>query len=157
VRQMPDHLRRLTVGPKKGTSHSVAISESCLLGDNVNRVVGVFHQRTSPLQAEVLDGLRRRLAGFGLKSAAKLAWRKMRDLGKVIDVQPTGKIAPRICEHGLNSIRLRLQLEKGRELRLPAGAAMVQDEPARNRPRRFEAKILFDQREGEINTGRHPG
>src|SRR6516162_3462827 len=111
---MPDHLRRLTVGPKKGTSHSVAISESCLLGDNVNRVVGVFHQRTSPLQAEVLDGLRRRLAGFGLKSAAKLAWRKMRDLGKVIDVQPTGKIAPRICEHGLNSM-------KGRELRLPAG------------------------------------
>ena len=137
MRQMPDHLRRLTVGPKKGTSHSVAISESCLLGDNVNRVVGVFHQRTSPLQAEVLDGLRRRLAGFGLKSAAELAWRKMRDLGKVIDVQPTGEIAPRVREHGLNSIRFRLQFEKGRELRLPAGAPMVQDEPACNSPRRF--------------------
>ena len=94
-RQLPDHLRRLTIGPKKGPSHSVAVSESCLLGDNVNSVVGVFHQRTSPLQAEALDGLRRRLPGFGLKRAAELARRKMRDLGKV---HATSEIlAPRLA------------------------------------------------------------
>jgi len=74
ARLAPDRLRRLAVGAKKGTSHPVAIPESGLLRDNVNGVVGVFQQRTRPLQAEVLDRPRWCLGGFGLKGAAELAW-----------------------------------------------------------------------------------
>ena len=83
---MPDDLRRLAVGAKKGASHSVAIAESGLLRDDVNGVVRVLHQRARPLQAKVFYGLCWRLASLGLKGATELAWRKMRDLGKVIDV-----------------------------------------------------------------------
>jgi hypothetical protein len=57
----------LAVGAAKGTSHSVAISESGLLCDNVKGVVGVLQQRARPLQAEMLDRFRRSLAGFGLE------------------------------------------------------------------------------------------
>lgn len=54
---MSDHLRGLAVGAKKGTPHSVAIAESGLLRYNINGVVGVLHQRTRALQAEVLHRL----------------------------------------------------------------------------------------------------
>src|SRR6266478_9065329 len=84
TRLAPDHLRRLAIGAEKGTSHLVAIPESGQLRDNVKGVVGVFHQRARPLQAEVLDSLRRCLAGFGLEGAAELARREMRDLGKIV-------------------------------------------------------------------------
>ena len=69
----------------------------------------------------------------------------MRDLGKIVHAQPAGKIAPSMREHGLNTVRFRFQFEKGGELRLAAGTAMVQHKPARNSARRFEAEILFDQ------------
>jgi hypothetical protein len=62
---MPDHLWRLAVGAEKGTSHSVAIPESGLLRDNVNGVVGVFHQSARPLKAEVLYRFGRCLFGPG--------------------------------------------------------------------------------------------
>ena len=71
---MPDHLRRLAEGAKKGTSHLVAIPEPGQLRDNVKGVAGVFHQRARALEAEVLDRRRRCLAGFGLEGAAELAW-----------------------------------------------------------------------------------
>lgn len=57
----------------------------------------------------------------------------MRDLGKVVHAQPAGKIAPSMREHGLNTVRFRFQFEKGGELRLAAGAAMVQHKPARKK------------------------
>ena len=74
ARLAQDHLRRLVPGAEKGTSHSVPIPESGQLRDNVKGVIGVFHQRARPLQAEVLNSLRRCLAGFGLEGAAELAW-----------------------------------------------------------------------------------
>jgi hypothetical protein len=87
TRLAPDHLRRLPVGAEKGTSHSVALAESGQLRDNVNGVVGVFHQRARRLQAEVLDRLRWCLAGFRLEGPAELARREMCDLGKSVDAQ----------------------------------------------------------------------
>lgn len=73
ARLAPDHLRGLPVGAEKGAAHSVAIAKSGLLRDDVKGVAGVFQQRPRPLQAEVLDRLRRRLAGLGLERAAELA------------------------------------------------------------------------------------
>ena len=79
----------------------------------------------------------------------------MRDLGKIVHAQPAGKITPGIVEHGLNPVRFRFQLEEGGELRLAAGAAMVQHKPTSNSARRFRAKILFDQSKRKIDAGGH--
>jgi hypothetical protein len=65
----------------------------------------------------------------------------MRGLGKIVHAQPAGKIAPGIGEHGLNPVRFRFQFEEGGELRLAAGAAMVQHKPTRNSARRFQAAM----------------
>lgn len=73
ARLAPDHLRRLPVGAENGTSHSVAITESGLLRDNVKGVVGILQQRARPFEAEVLDRFGRCLAGFNLEGAAELA------------------------------------------------------------------------------------
>ena len=81
----------------------------------------------------------------------------MRDVSKIAHTQPGGKIAPGIGEHALNTIRLRFEFEEGGELRLAAGAAVVQHQPARNGTRRFQAEILFDQGKREIDAGGHAG
>jgi hypothetical protein len=74
----PRDWRRITCGgwpqARREVSHSVPNPESGQLRDNVKGVIGVFRQHARPLQAEVLNSLRRCLAGFGLEGAAELAW-----------------------------------------------------------------------------------
>ena len=84
-RPMSDHVRRCAVGAKKGTTHSISIAESGLLCDDIIGVVGVLHQRSRALQAQILHRLCRRLACFGSEGTAELAWREMRDVGKFFD------------------------------------------------------------------------
>lgn len=46
-------------------------------------------------------------------------------LRKLFHIMPGMEIFPREGESGLNSVGLRLELEKGRELRLSAAALMM--------------------------------
>src|SRR5580692_9502095 len=86
----------------------------------------------------------------------------MRDLGKIVHAQPSGKIAPGIGEYGLNPVRLRFQFEEGGELRLAAGAAIVQHSlratmRAASRPRsssiRARARSMPAVMPAEVHTG----
>jgi hypothetical protein len=60
-------------------------------------------------------------------------------------------------EHGLNPVRFRFEFEEGGELRLPAGAAMVQHKPTSNSARRCQAEIHFDHSGHKIDAGGHAG
>src|ERR1700681_3666887 len=61
------------------------------------------------------------------------------------------EILPRESERGLNSVGLRLELEKGRKLRLSAGTPMMDHHFLRNRPSEFRTDIPFDHRKYEIH------
>src|SRR5580704_7163675 len=81
----------------------------------------------------------------------------MRDLGKILYAQPTGKMAPSIGKYGLNTVGFRFEFEEGGELRLTAGTTMVEHKLACDNARRFEAEVLLDQRKREVDAGSHAG
>jgi hypothetical protein len=72
----PDHLRRLSEGTQEGAVHSVAIGKTRLPGDDVDWMAVLFHHQPGGLDAQVLDGLGRRLAGLGAERT--LNWRGLR-------------------------------------------------------------------------------
>src|ERR1700722_4993031 len=63
------------------------------------------------------------------------------------------EISPCVGQSALNSVRLRLQIEKPRELRLTARAPMVNNHFPRHGPRYLCAEILLDQGERKIDYG----
>ena len=62
-----------------------------------------------------------------------------------------------IGERPLDPIRLGLELEQGRMLRLAAGAAMVEHQLLRHPPCQIAAQILLDHPERQVDAGAHPG
>ena len=72
TRVSSDHLRRLSKGAQEGAAHAVAIDETRLPGDDVDRVAALLHHQAGGLDAKVLDRLGGRLAGLGAKRTAEL-------------------------------------------------------------------------------------
>src|SRR5919106_3480443 len=69
----PDHLRWLSEGAQEGAAHAVAIGETRLPGDDVDRMAALLHQQPGGLDAQFLDRLGRRLASLGAEGTAELA------------------------------------------------------------------------------------
>ena len=88
-------------------------------------MTAIFQHQPGGLETKVLDGFCRQLAGLGRKRSSKLAGAQMGRLRELFHGKPRVEIFPRECESGLNSVGLRLKLEKGRELRLSAGTPMI--------------------------------
>ena len=59
TRVSSDHLWRLSKGAQEGAAHAVAIGETRLPGDDVDRMAALLHHQASGLDAQVLDRLGR--------------------------------------------------------------------------------------------------
>lgn len=79
----------------------------------------------------------------------------MRDLSQIAHVQPAGKIAPRIGEHGLNPVRF-WSTSRRENFDWPP-ARRWYSTSLRDSAGRFKAEILFEQRKRKIDASGHVG
>ncbi len=131
--------------------HSFAIRKAGLPRDGLDGMPTVFQHQPGGLETKFLDGLCRRLTGLGRKRSCELAGAQMGRLRQLFYGKLSVEIFPRECESGLNSVGLRLKLEKSRELRLSAGTPMMDHHFLRNRPSEFRTDIPFDHCKDEIH------
>ena len=78
----------------------------------------------------------------------------MRRLGEILDGERALEIALGIDEGALDAVGFGLELQKRRELRLAAGATMIDHELPGDRPGRLGAEILLDHGEREVEIMR---
>jgi hypothetical protein len=81
----------------------------------------------------------------------------MRRVSETFDGQRLVQAIPRERERDPYPVRLRLHLRDRRELRLAAGAAMIDDQLARDLARQRRAVICLNERERQVDAGRHSG
>jgi hypothetical protein len=124
----------------------VAVAEPGQACHDVDRVAALLHEVARPLDPKRLDRLGRGLTGLRLEGAAELPRAQTRRLGKLGDGQRSVQIVPRISQRRLNSIGLWREFQERRNLRLAAGATMIDDELARDRLGDVSAKVTLDQR-----------
>ena len=96
TRVSPDHLRRLSGDAQEGAAHTVAIGETRLPSDDVDRMAGLLHHQPGGLDPQVLDRLGRRLACLGAEGAAELARTEMSRFGELFNCQRRMEIPFRI-------------------------------------------------------------
>src|SRR5258707_8258072 len=150
ARVSPDHLRRLSEGAQEGAAHAVAIGKTRLPGDDVDRMAALLHHHASSFDAQVLDRLGRRLAGLGAERTAELTRAQMRCVSKLLNRQRRSEISLRICQCALDTVGFGLQIQQCRELRLAAGAAMINDQLSGHSPGDIRTQILFDHSQCEV-------
>src|SRR5580700_8234873 len=90
----PDRLRRLTEGAQEGAAHALAVGETRLGGDDVDRVPALLHHQPRGFDAKMLDRLGGRLAGLGAEGAAELPRAEMSGIRELLDGQRQVKVAP---------------------------------------------------------------
>ena len=67
------------------------------------------------------------------------------------------QMLPGVGQRALDAVGLGIQFEQRRMLRLPAGAAMVNDERLRDAARQVRAEILLDHGQRQVDAGGHAG
>jgi hypothetical protein len=126
--------------------HSFAIRKAGLPRDGLDRMPTVFQHQPGGLETKFLDGLCRRLAGLGRKRSSKLAGAQMGRLRQLFHGKLGMEIFPRECESGLNSVGLRLDLEKGPRtatVRRPADdGSPFSSQPPERVPDRYPSRPL---------------
>src|SRR4030081_3901827 len=80
----------------------------------------------------------------------------MRRFGELSNRQRRMEISLRICQCALDTVGFGLQLQQCRELRLAAGAAMINDQLPGYGPGDIRAQILFDHSQCEADARSHP-
>jgi len=135
--------------------HSFSIREAGLPCDDLEGMTAIFQHQAGSLETKVLDGFCRQLAGLGSKRSSKLAGAQMGRLRKLFHGKLGMEIFPREGESSLNSVGLRLKLEKGRELRLSAATLMMDHHFLCDRPSEFRTDIPFDHRKYKIDRRGH--
>jgi hypothetical protein len=78
----------------------------------------------------MLDGFGRGLPRFSTEGATELAWAQAGDLGQLLDGQCIAQIGVRMVDRLLDPVGFRIEVKQRGELRLPAGAAMINDKLA---------------------------
>ncbi len=109
------------------------------------------------LDAQPLDRLRRRDAGLGGEAARKMPCAHVGLLGQALHGQILIEMLARPGEQRLEAAARRFQFEQRRELRLPARAAVIDDELLRGRLRDLVAELVGDHRQREIDAGGDAG
>src|SRR5262245_35876472 len=82
ARVEPEGVWRLSESPKECTPHAVGIGEARLLRDRIDRMPTLLDHEPGGLQAQILHGLCRRLAGLLLERSTELPRTEMRYPGK---------------------------------------------------------------------------
>ncbi len=80
----------------------------------------------------------------------------MRCFGELPNRQRRSEIALRIGQCALDTVGFGLQLQQCGELRLAAGAAVINDQLPGHGAGDIRAKILFDHRQCEVDARGHP-
>src|ERR1700730_10958825 len=112
TRVSPDHLRRLPQGAQEGAAQAGAIGEARLPSDDVDRMPALLHHQPGGLDAQVLDRLGRRLAGFGAECTAELARTEMRRCGDLSNGQRLSQGGVPKSQGGLDTVGFGLQLQQ---------------------------------------------
>ncbi len=80
------------------------LSRAIYLRSFLHGTTGFFYHQASGLKADLLDGLGRRRARFGMESAAKLAGRECRDLSQFLHGQRIREVSFRMYQRLLNAL-----------------------------------------------------
>src|SRR5436190_12003779 len=93
TRVSSNRLRRLAEDAQEGTAHAVALGETRLPSDDVDRMAALLHHQAGGLDAQILDSLGRRLTGLGAEGTAELPRAEMRRVGELHNRQRLVEIA----------------------------------------------------------------
>jgi hypothetical protein len=152
-----DALWRLAEAAQEGAAHALGIAEADLARDDFERLGAGLDAQPRRLGPEALDRLGRGLAGLGEKGAAELARAETGDLGETLDRELLVEMLAGEGERRPDTVGFRIEIEHGRELRLSARAAVIDDEVARSGACDLDPAILLDEGEREVDPGADPG
>jgi hypothetical protein len=112
-----------------------------------------LHGGPRHLQAKPFHRLGRRHANLCAKNPREVARAHCRLIGEALDRELLGKTLAHPEDHLRKAAAPPAQFDKGGELRLPSGAALVDDQLLSDPPRDLGTQILLDQRERQVDTG----
>jgi len=153
----PDRLRRLSVDADEGSSHVFRVTEA----DRLRDAFDGFDRRLDPASGQIgtesFHHTRRCGPGLGSEGAAELAQAHARRFRQAFDGEHFGDVVAGIAKSRGNSIILWCQINGRCELRLPAVAAMVDDEVLGHAFGDGKTMVFFDQRQRKVDAGRDTG
>ncbi len=109
------------------------------------------------LQAQALHGLRGGRAGLRREGAGEVPRAHRGAVGQALDGQRLGEVRPHPLHQPGEAARPPAQLHEGRELRLPAGPAPVDDELLRRPAGGLRAEVVLDEGQGQVDAGGDAG
>ena len=150
-------LRRHAEHFDESTPHALRVGEAERLSDHLDGLCSLLQSHAGGLDTKPLDGLGRRLAGLAPECPPELTDTQMRRVRQAFDRQILVQVIPREGQRQAYAIRSRLHLGNRRELGLAAGTAVIHNQFARDLACQVRAMIRLDERQGQIDAGRHPG
>ena len=85
ARHALDRLRRLAECTQESTPHPFGVAETGVARNHIDTVPPRFEHQTRRLDAQTLDGFRRRLPRFLAERTRELTRTQMRGIGKPVD------------------------------------------------------------------------
>ncbi len=118
---------RLSEGAKKTAPHSLAIAESRLTSNFLDRQPTLLQHKPGGLETQVFNCLCRRKAGLSAEHSTKLPRAQSGGVGQLLNRQRFAKVL--LCEgqRNLNAIGFGVELQHCGMLLLAASAAMMDD------------------------------
>src|SRR4051794_37742047 len=141
----------------EGAAHRLDRAEAARARNDVDLLAGGLEPQAGVVHAQRLDVGRRRHSELATKCAREVARAHVRQLCEALDGQLLAEVAgePGLqLTQGLAVGHLRSEMRA--ELRLAAGAACVDHEPARGLERDLAAEVLVDERQCQVHSGRDP-
>src|SRR3569833_1369702 len=116
--------------------------------------VGLFESATRRLKPDQLHRLGGRSPGLGHIGTRKRAWAHARRRGEALDAQVLVEmLSDPAMERREGRAGLRLQRERGAELRLPAGALHEHHQLPRSGDGGPVAEVVLDERKSKVDAG----
>src|SRR6266849_3372909 len=112
----PDRLRRLSVDADERPPHVLRVAEANRLGDAFDRFGGRFYATSGHIGTEPFHHTRGRGAGLRPECATELASAHPDGFRQIFEGKRFGDVIAGVADGGGNTIVLRCQIDRGREL-----------------------------------------
>jgi len=145
-------LRRLAEASQERAAHTVGIAETGGLGDALERVVAGFDSCGGGFETQALHRIGGRRPGLGREGASKVARAHRGALGKTLHGERLGEMAAHPADQLDEAPGPSAKLDEGRELRLDAWPALVNDKLLRDAPADIRAEIVLDQGDRQVDA-----